>query len=155
MLASEAGDARAAGGVPPALDPGRALSTYRAHNRAVAEGLIRSSHTLTQGGLAVGLALCSLAGGLGAHARLVDLPADDKLSDDARLFAESNSRFIVSCRPEDESKLDAVFAEVPHARIGTVSDGDRLVVEGTQRKGLIDCALAPLEKAFKETLHGQ
>ena len=155
VLALDAGEPGSIGGSPPHLDAALALGVYRGHNQATAEGSFQSSHTPTQGGLAVGLALCCLAGGLGAEVYLGDLPVGEALKDDALLFSESNSRFVVTCRPENEAKLQRQLAGLPFACIGSVADTDSLRIHGARGKLVIDSKLRRLRRAFQETLHGQ
>lgn len=120
----------ACGGNPPRLDAELALSLYHAMNEAQARGLLRSSHTPTLGGLAAAFALAALGGDLGAEANLDDVPVapGQKTGLDALLFAESNSRFVVTCAPERAADLEAVFRGLPCARAGTVVETRRLVL---------------------------
>ena len=141
MLAAEQGSPEAVGGAVPQVDAAKAMALYRAHNEAVARGLLHSSHTPTVGGLAVAFSLAALGGDLGAV-----LP-DGNLSTDAMLFSESNSRFVVTCAPERAAELEAVFADLPCARVGVVTAEKRLKI-GT----VVDAELAALRKAFKNTL---
>jgi phosphoribosylformylglycinamidine synthase len=143
------------GGNVPRVDTERALETYRGMNRATEQGLLRSSHTPTLGGIAVGLAFCTLAGDLGADVDLAALPAAGSLSDDARLFSESNSRFLVSCPPDRESDVRGSLEGVPVGRIGTVTAERRLLIRGGRGRTLVNLPLDPMRKAFKETLDGQ
>jgi phosphoribosylformylglycinamidine synthase len=142
------------GGRVPEVDTALAVRLYQAVTRATGEGLLRSSHTPTLGGLAVGFAFCALAGDLGATIDLAAVPTDEKLSDDAVLFSESHSRFIVTCRQEDADRLQELFAGLPLAKVGTVWDEPRLTVTGMRGRGVINSTLPSLRKAFQETLHG-
>ncbi len=102
LLAQEQGTPSSYGGDVPKLDSNAALATYRAMNEAVARGLLLSSHTPTLGGLAVAFALAAIGGDLGAEIDLSLLLCDGALEDDAKLFSESNSRFVVTCAPDSE-----------------------------------------------------
>ncbi len=153
-LACEQGEPAHIGGRPPSLAPDAALALYRAMNAATAAGVLRSSHTPAMGGLAVALALAALGGDLGAEIRLTDVPADEVLTDDELLFSESNSRFVVTCRPERCSELEAVFAGIPHARVGAVTAQPVLRIAGTGKRAAVEADLPSLRRAFKETLHG-
>ena len=53
--------------------------------RAIARGLVRSCHDLSEGGLATALAEMALAGDLGARVSLRDVPRDNDAQDDHRL----------------------------------------------------------------------
>jgi len=66
----------------------------------IADGLIRSAHDCSEGGLAVALAESCLSGGLGA-----DVAFDDELSAAASLFSETQSRVLVSAAPADYDEL--------------------------------------------------
>ncbi len=149
LLAATQGTPEAVGGAVPQVDPARALALYRAHNEAVARGLLRSSHTPTVGGLAVAFSLAALGGDLGAEIDLAAVPQDGKLSADALLFSESNSRFIVTCAPERAAELEAVFTGQACARVG--------VVGGTRLKlgAVVEAELPALRKAFKNTLNSK
>ncbi len=154
LLAREQGTPSSYGGRPPGLDAGLALATYVTMNEAAARGLLRSSHTPTLGGLAVAFALASLGGDLGASIDLSAAACEGSPDDDARLFSESNSRFVVTCAPEREPELRDLFRGLPCARIGTVTAAKRLRIQGAGGRGLVDMDLNALRRAFKETLYG-
>jgi phosphoribosylformylglycinamidine synthase len=154
MLAREQGTPSSCGGNVPKLDIAGALALYRAMSTAISNGLLRSSHTPTLGGLAVAFALAAIGGDLGAEIDLTGLPCEGALEDDARLFSESNSRFVVTCAPENEEAFAALFGALPHARIGTVTAEKRLKVRGEAGRSLIDLDIEALRRAFKETLDG-
>ncbi len=71
------------------------------------QGLIESSHDLSDGGLAVSLAESAFGGALGAEINLGSLPQD--LSNEALLFAESHSRFVVTVRPENKAAFETIM----------------------------------------------
>ena len=152
-LAAEQGTPANYGGTVPSLDVPRALCTYRAMNAAIEAGLLRSSHTPTLGGLAVAFALAALGGDLGAEIALDVVPHAGKLSDDALLFAESNSRFVVTCAPEQAAALEEKFRGLPRARVGTIAATRTLKIT-TAKRTLVDADLDALRKNFKKTLNG-
>lgn len=152
LLAEEQGNPTSYGGSVPKVDVGRALSVYRALHEAISRGLVASSHTPTLGGLAVALALPAVGGDLGAEIDLSSLVCDGNLDDDAKLFSESNSRFVITCRPANEGALEELFRGLPIVRTGRVMSEKRLRVTGDRR--LIDIELDALRRAFKETLYG-
>jgi phosphoribosylformylglycinamidine synthase len=108
-------------GDAPALDLDRERALIHLVTAAIAGGLVRSAHDVSDGGLAVTLAECSFdSGGIGAA---VDLP------DAVELFSESASRIVVSADASDEQTIlaRAAAAGVPARRIGTTG-GDRLTI---------------------------
>ncbi len=154
MLAQEQGTPKCYGGEVPKVDAGQALMIYEAMSEATARGLLRSSHTPTLGGLAVALSLAAMGGDLGAEVDVNLLPADSGLDDDAKLFSESNSRFVVSCAPECEAELIRIFRGLPCARVGTVVSRRCLSIVGSRGRKLVDLDIGTLRRAFKKTLHG-
>ena len=143
MLAEEQGAPSNFGGTPPALDVPLARSIYQAMSQATAAGCLRSSHTPTLGGLAAAFALAAMGGDLGA-----EIWAGGEL-DDARLFSESNSRFVVTCAPEKTSELEALFNHLPCEKVGVVTQTRILKIGGVIEAGIDD-----LRSAFKKTLYG-
>jgi phosphoribosylformylglycinamidine (FGAM) synthase-like enzyme len=112
------------GGQPPRvdLDAERRLALVFAD--AAAGGLLAAAHDLSDGGLAVALAECCLAGGSGCT---VSLPADPFTS----LFSESAARAVVAVRPGGEAAFAELCAShgVPATVLGTTG-GTALTVTG-------------------------
>jgi phosphoribosylformylglycinamidine synthase len=92
----------------------RALGVLR---EAVRSGLVASAHDVSEGGLAVALAECCIAGGRGAW---VKLPSDDML------FGEGPGGVVVSGPPGELDKLAETAAESGFMWLGQVG-GDLLV----------------------------
>lgn len=122
--------------------------------RARAEGLVRSCHDLSEGGLAVAAAEMAFAGGFGLS---LDLKAvafggdGDCPRDDVLLFSESNSRFLVEVRPGSAGAFEAIMGDAAR-RIGEVSDADRLSITGLSGSNVIDADLASLKSAWQTPL---
>ena len=154
LLAREQRTPSSYGGQVPQLDVRQALAVYRAMNDAVSRELLCSSHTPTLGGLAVAFALPAIGGILGAEIALDLLACEGAIDDNAKLFSESNSRFVITCAPEDESAVETVFRDVPCARVGKVLSGKRLFITGAGGRALVDVEIDALQHAFKETLYG-
>jgi phosphoribosylformylglycinamidine synthase subunit PurL len=102
--------------------------------KVIHEGLVRSAHDCSDGGLAVALAECCVSGPGAAHGAVVKLELGS-LRRDALLFGESQSRIILSVRPNTVEALlsHATEAGVPAVQVGTVG-GDRFVIEVEQRR---------------------
>jgi phosphoribosylformylglycinamidine synthase len=131
-------------GRPPRLDLDVEKRLHGLMADAAAEGVLRSAHDPSDGGLAVALAECCFRGeepGIGAR---LDLPGG--LRDDVLLFSESPSRMVVTTR--DEGRL-ADFSRrhgVACARLGTTG-GDRLALT-TGGRTLLDLPVARLHDAW-------
>jgi phosphoribosylformylglycinamidine synthase len=108
---------------------------------AAARGLLRSAHDCSQGGLAVTLAECCLAEGVGFDAEGVSLTGRR----DAALFGERESRVVVSVSERDAATLEEVLRGegVPFLRLGRTG-GERL-----RFAGAIDVPLTELRSAFE------
>ena len=72
---------RMTGGQVPTLDPQAARHTFAAMHGAIAAGLVRACHDLSEGGLAVAAAEMSLAGRLGLRLELDGVPHGQAQSD--------------------------------------------------------------------------
>ncbi len=114
-------------GRPPELNIEREKKMHDAVRAAIRLDEIRSAHDLAEGGLLVALAESAIGGAkqLGAMVKL-DLPFARL---DALLLGESQSRALVTSRPENASALIALFElrGVPARRIGTVGGPDLVV----------------------------
>jgi phosphoribosylformylglycinamidine synthase subunit PurSL len=137
------------GNIPPKVDGKKARRTYRALERAIRSGIIRSAHDASDGGIGVTLAESAFAGDLGATIDLSPVPRKGIYRDDFLLFSESASRFIVSISEADLPKFKPLFRSVPHAVIGRVTTHARLVVKGMDGSVLIDMENKALKEAWQ------
>jgi phosphoribosylformylglycinamidine synthase len=140
------------------LNPDTAMKTYRAVHRAVEQELIHSLHTPTLGGLAVGFAMMSMAGELGAEINL-KVPGTSEApgtwrSDAEILFSESNSRFIAAVAPENGTAFEDLMAGIPCALVGKVTEETRLTIEGQNGVAVITANIHELKQKWKEPLDG-
>jgi phosphoribosylformylglycinamidine synthase len=144
------------GNMAPRVDGERALRTYRALEKAVRKGLVRSAHDVSDGGIGVAIAESAFAGGLGAEIDLAAVPRAGVFRDDYILFSESQSRFVVTVKEEQADAAAMIFRSLPYGVIGKVTQAPRLTVRGIYGDPLIDADigqlkeswLAPLKKLF-------
>jgi phosphoribosylformylglycinamidine synthase len=80
-------------GVPPRIDLKIEKSVQETCIEAIARGLVRSAHDLSEGGLAVCAAECALRSPLHLGC---ELDLGDRIRPDALLFGEGQSRIVVS-----------------------------------------------------------
>lgn len=104
---------------------------------AIKRGLVHSAHDLSEGGLGVGLAEIVMNTGLGVEAKV-------PLSN-AQLFAESQSRFIITVAPEDSHNFE-MLAGNQAKRIGTITAQGSFALTTAQEK--IEVAVSDLEEAY-------
>jgi phosphoribosylformylglycinamidine synthase II len=96
----------------PEPDVAAVAAAQAAVRDAVRAGTLSSTHDIAEGGLAVALAECCLAGGLGASVQL-----DSSTPVAAALFGEGPGGFLVSAQPDALRSLGRSVRVVP---IGTV-----------------------------------
>jgi phosphoribosylformylglycinamidine synthase II len=132
---------------PALVDLARAIATFRQVNQAIDQGLVRSCHDLSEGGLAVALAEMAFAGGLGVDAFLAPF---GKLEDDIVLFSETPSRFVIEVEP---AKAAAFEQSIPTAiRLGTVTATGRVSIQSLEGRTLIDESIAALKSSWQRPL---
>ena len=112
------------------------------------QGLIESSHDLSDGGLAVALAESAFGAGLGANINLDTI--SEELSKEALLFAESHSRFVVTVKPENKAAFEAILGNRAY-EIGQVSQNNQLTIS-YQNQILIQTKVEALQKAWSAGL---
>ena len=136
------------GGNVPKVDLQAAPKLFAAVHSATTQGLVRACHDLSEGGLAVAASEMCFAGGIGAD--LTALPGE--LSDEAKLFSESPTRFLVEVKPEHAPAFEACFTGVPVARVGTTTSDPRLRIAGANGEWLLWVKLATLKEAWQKPL---
>jgi len=87
-------------GRPPMLDMSREKHVHDAVLKGIDKGVIKSAHDCADGGLAIALAESCIQGGIGADVKLTANCAPA-----ASLFAETQSRIIVSATPDNLGAL--------------------------------------------------
>jgi phosphoribosylformylglycinamidine synthase len=137
-------------GRPPALDLDAEAALQSFLVEASANDLLAAAHDCSDGGLAVALAECAIAGGTGFT---VALP-DGGLAPHVALFSESASRTVVAAVPGREGDLEdlAAASRVPLLRIG-LTGGSALEFAGLFSVDLSD-ALLEHESAIPRLMRG-
>ena len=141
------------GDLPPRVDLATAPKVFAALHAAIGAGLVRACHDCSEGGLAVALAEMAFAGEVGADITgLATLPGAEGLPDDAKLFSESTTRFVLEAAAENAAALEAHFAGLPFAKVGVTAKEPRLRVAGTDGEWLVWVKLADLKEAWQAPL---
>jgi phosphoribosylformylglycinamidine synthase len=127
----------------PEIDVARVAAAHAAVRDAMRAGLLASAHDIAEGGLAVALAECCLAGGIGAQVELGEdlweaiplvAPAPDGRVI-AALFGEGPGGFLVSGSPDALRELAERAPDVPFVSIGRVGDDVLGIVEAGATAG--------------------
>jgi phosphoribosylformylglycinamidine synthase len=158
----------------PKVRPDEGKRTMEALSLAIDQGLVRSCHDCSEGGIGVAAAEMAFAGGLGMQLSLTNLPrAPDVTTDDVALFSESNSRFIVEVAPEKQEAFEkcmaGVYSEmvglspqvrqafekgavgVPIGCIGTVIESGDFIVNGTDGSAIVETTIDRLKENWQGT----
>jgi phosphoribosylformylglycinamidine (FGAM) synthase-like enzyme len=127
-------------GDAPALDLVRERTLQQLIVELIADGLVRSAHDCSDGGVAVTVAeSCFDTGGVGASVELASA---------TELFSETASRIVISVAASKEKDVlaRAAAAAVPARRIGTTG-GARILVSTAGQKA-IDVTVAEAEHVW-------
>ena len=111
----------------------------------IINGLVRSAHDLSDGGLAVGLAESCMLGNIGASVTL-----NRSSGPELELFGEGPSRVLVSVAQDqiDKVRRQAAKAKIPMRELGKVQ-GEVLMIS-FDGDIMIKLKLAELDKAYRE-----
>jgi phosphoribosylformylglycinamidine synthase len=137
----------------PKVDTKVAKRTMDLLASATGNGLVRSCHDCSEGGLAVAAAEMSFAGGYGMALDLSQVPVEDGIvRDDLVLFAESNSRFVVEVEQQQQGAFEAAIEGVSYGCIGKVVENDMFTVLSLNGEKVISEKISDLKNAWQATL---
>jgi phosphoribosylformylglycinamidine synthase len=122
-------------GPPPRVDLAHEIKVQSAARELICEGLVKSAHDCSEGGLAVALAECCFnpSGLLGADVDLENCggsragcAGDTPASTEEALFNESQSRIVISVAPENLEKTMSMLhvRDVPFQQLGEVGSDE-------------------------------
>jgi phosphoribosylformylglycinamidine synthase len=135
------------GGKVPVVDLELAPRIFERVHEAIATGMARSCHDLSEGGLAVAVAEMAFAGGVGAD---VNKPGFD--GDEAALFSEAPTRFLLEVRPQVAEQLRRLFEGLPCTEIGQTVKETRLRIAGASGEWIVWLELQKLKDAWQKPL---
>lgn len=136
------------GAKAPQVSPLSARTLYERLNRAINAELVASCHDVSDGGLGVALAESAFAGECGMTVTLSPLGVENGI---IALFSESQSRFVVTVRPEHTAAFESALDGSPWYRIGETSMEPVLRVICGDGK-MVSANLSALRDAWKKTL---
>ena len=140
-------------GPPPTVDLDHERSLQQCVLKMINQGVLQSAHDCAQGGLACTVAESAL--GDGEHPLGAEVELQDELRPVQALFAESQGRIVVSCRPDRTSEVLEIAEryEVPALRIGSVREADHGFRVAT-RDGSIHATLSHMADAYFGAIPG-
>jgi phosphoribosylformylglycinamidine synthase len=136
----------------PQVNAVEARERYLALHQAMQDGLVTACHDLSDGGLGVAFAEMAIGGRTGARldvSRVPTCPGDMETTD--TLYAESNSRLLVTVRPDNAAAFEERFAGQICAWVGEVTGSDVVEVVRDDQP-VLKVPLADLVAAWKAPL---
>jgi phosphoribosylformylglycinamidine synthase len=136
-------------GLPPQINLGEEKSVHELCLEAIDKGLLQSAHDISEGGLAVCLAECAFYSkdqiGFEIHLK-------EKIRIDTLLFGETQSRIIVTIKPESKDFLFelAKRKNISLSEIGTTS-GKKMVISHNDKQ-IMDIPIDQAKKVWNNTL---
>jgi len=135
-------------GFPPSLDLAAEAALEKAIVELISSGLIDSAHDCSEGGLAVALGKVSFGNGVGSSIEL----SSTGLRPEFVLFGEDASRIVISCDPDNLSRIKQVAGKhgILADRLGeTVSGNLEVKVDGRK---VISAPIAELREIYENAL---
>lgn len=108
---------------------------------AIKAGLVASAHDCAEGGLAVAIAEAAFNNQLGVEVTIA-MPVEN-------LFAETQSRFVLSIKPENQAAFEALAGNKA-VNIGETTSTGELVI--TTNGGMIKVAVSKAEELWEEAI---
>jgi phosphoribosylformylglycinamidine synthase II len=136
-------------GIPPQIDLKEEKRIQEFCLEAISMGLVESAHDVSEGGLAVCFAECSL---LSPQKIGFSLDLQDDVRRDALLFGETQSRIAVSSSSQKLQKLiNLAKKRKVEATVLGKTGGDRIMIYHFNKK-IIDIPVNEVYKAWKEAI---
>ncbi|MEK4138515.1 phosphoribosylformylglycinamidine synthase subunit PurL [Kurthia sp. FSL E2-0154] len=127
-------------GQAPSIDLEVEAARQKALLQAIQAGLVASAHDVAEGGLAVAIAETTFGTNLGVNVTLEG-------SATTALFSESQSRFVVTVKPEFAARFEEVVADAK--QIGVVTEEANIVINSSEQQPLIEGTVAEFQDAWK------
>lgn len=127
-------------GQAPSIDLEVEASRQKALLQAIQAGLVASAHDVAEGGLAVAIAETTFGTNLGVNVTLEG-------SATTALFSESQSRFVVTVKPELAARFEEVVTDAK--QIGVVTEEANIVINSSEQQPLIEGTVAEFQDAWK------
>jgi phosphoribosylformylglycinamidine synthase len=136
----------------PQVDLKMAPRLFKLVHKAIAIGMVRACHDLSEGGLAVAAAEMAFGGNLGLELSLGGVPREEGLDDAGRiLFSESQTRFLVEVPASRAKAFEKLTKGLPVGCIGKVTKTGRLVVKSAGKK-VVEATCEKMRQAWKKPL---
>ena len=138
------------GGVVPKTDINVLKNCMNGLLSNIEKEFVSSCHDVSEGGLGVCLSEMVIGGNIGA---IVDITKmNDDLRDDFKLFSESNTRWIVEVKKQNDKDFERILKKenAPFIKIGTLG-GKKLIVNN-RKTSLINLDIKDIRNIWKNTI---
>jgi len=138
----------------PRVNVKKAKAIFEVLSRCSNNGIIQAMHDCSDGGLAVAAAEMAFSGGLGMEIFLSAVPCRKPHAgrNDFILFSESNSRFVVEVKKEDQKAFEKTMKGLAFGLIGCVSKEKYFKVFGLDNKICLQADISDLKEAWQKPL---
>jgi phosphoribosylformylglycinamidine synthase len=143
------------GGVAPSVYPKESKVLMKKIYQAINKGFIEACHDCSEGGIAVAISEMAFACGKGVNINIDAVKVEGKtsLSIPEILFSESNGRFIVEIKPENERAFIEILSLCAFSEVGYVSDQAKIVFESKKHKIKVQEKSEVLLNAWRNTIN--
>jgi len=133
----------------PKVDAKELMPQYMALHMAISEGLVSSCHAVSRGGLAIHMAMVTMAGELGMEIDLPLIPTASGLTASQVLYSESCGRFVITVAPEKKERFEKIFSGMKIGRIGVVTESPNFSIRDGRGKTIIEENQSTLKDSWK------
>ncbi|MDR1721323.1 MAG: phosphoribosylformylglycinamidine synthase subunit PurL [Endomicrobium sp.] len=150
-------------GIVPDVYPKESKNVMEKIYQAVSENLIESCHDCSEGGIAVAVSEMAFSAGKGVK---IDIDAvktsyvlkgkeeiREEMTPAEILFSESNGRFVVEVKSDNEEKFGKIFKGTAFSEIGCVSNDKEVIFESKKNKVKIQEDFKVLLNSWRSTIN--
>ncbi|MBT3864525.1 phosphoribosylformylglycinamidine synthase [Candidatus Peregrinibacteria bacterium] len=138
------------GNAIPQVNAVKSKAMYKAFKKAVDQDLLASSISVTLGGLGIALAKKAISGQLGINVNLAKIPTNKELRPDHLLFSETQSRILVTIKPENKTQFEEHFQDHTFAEIGSIVREPDLIIKNNEET-ILNTPLQALTESYHST----
>ncbi|HLD12370.1 MAG TPA: AIR synthase-related protein [Candidatus Nanoarchaeia archaeon] len=119
--------------VPRITSPEKNYQLYQAYQRCLETEIIASATAVHLGGLGIALARTAMAGKLGMHVDVTNIPGVATTNEDI-LYSESLGRLVVTIAPNDQETFEQILEGQPYKLLGAVRRHNQLIIQHATQK---------------------
>ncbi|MEE6451265.1 phosphoribosylformylglycinamidine synthase subunit PurL [Gottfriedia acidiceleris] len=131
-------------GKAPSIDLAVESSRQEQILAAIQAGVVASAHDISEGGLAVAIAESTF--GPSEVGATITIEGNEVVS----LFSETQSRFLLSVKPEHKEQFEALVVDAK--LIGTVTEETSVTVRNENNETVLHASVEELKQAWKEAI---